>query len=91
MRYPNIEAEREIAGYKRGEVSRALGIERDTYNAWINGDYPIPANFLYSLCNLFRCSADYLLAPDGSGERWKEYRCLNDFEKGVLLDGDGKR
>lgn len=83
MKYPNIETERKANGYKRGEVAAALGIKRDTYNAWIYGRYPIPANFLKALCGMFRCSADYLLAPDERGARWKEYRCVGEIEKGL--------
>lgn len=80
MKYPNIETERKRNGWKRGKLAKALGIERDTYNAWISGEYPIPANFLVALCNLFRCSADYLLAPDGRNERWRNYHRLDEFK-----------
>ena len=85
MKFPNLETERRISGFSKVEAARILGISRDTYNAWITGEYPIPANFVARLCNLYRCSADYLLAPNDSNSRWKEYRCLNDFDRGVLL------
>ncbi len=85
MKYPNIEAERERKGMKRSGVAEALGVERDTYSAWVNGEYPIPANFLLALCKLFRCSADYLLAPDERDARWKNFYCLNDFERRAMF------
>jgi plasmid maintenance system antidote protein VapI len=85
MKYPNIENERVRYGMKRGAVARMLGIQRDTYTAWISGEYPIPANFVLRLCMLFRCSADYLLAPNERGARWKHFHCLSDIERGILV------
>lgn len=71
--YPNIERERKRKGLKRKELAACLDVDRDTYNAWIEGVYPIPANKVFALSGILRCSSDYLLAPDPAGERWKGY------------------
>ena len=73
MKYPNIEAERVRARLSRSQLAERIGVKRDTYNAWIDGIYPIPANFLRKIVFILNCNADYLLAGDSSNERWKRY------------------
>ena len=76
MKYPNIEAERVRAGLTRRHVALYLGVSRDVYCAWIDGQYPIPSNFCMGLSALFNCSVDYLLATDSRYERWRQYRAV---------------
>jgi len=75
-KYPNIEAERAGRRMTQSQVARALGVCVGAYYGWVGGDWPIPSGHLRALCALFRCSPDYLLAPDDSGRRWKRYMRL---------------
>lgn len=59
--YPNIEAERVRTGRTRLEVARHLGVSTRSLHNWQAGRCPIPSTKLCALCDLFQCSADYLL------------------------------
>lgn len=73
MKYPNIEAERIRHKLSRRTVALYLGVRKEIYIGWIKGTLPIPAIFLYRLCDLFRCSLDYLLSSDDRGYKWRMY------------------
>jgi len=74
LKYPNLEAERVRAGYSRRQVADAIGVNRDVYCAWMDGEYPIPANFCRQLSAMYSCSLDYLLAGDSRGFKWRHFR-----------------
>ena len=76
MRYPNMEAERKRMGISRQQAANRIGVTRDVYCAWVDGEYPIPSNFCRLIANLYGCSLDYLLAPTRINERWKRYRSI---------------
>jgi DNA-binding XRE family transcriptional regulator len=73
QKYPNIEAERARMGLTRRQTAEALGVKRDTYCDWLNGKYPIPANFCVELASLFGCSVEYLLSSNERKENWKRF------------------
>ena len=61
--YPNIEAERARLGMSRQELAGRLGVTRKTLHNWMTvGSIPAPA--LIRMCELFSCTADYLLSQD---------------------------
>jgi transcriptional regulator with XRE-family HTH domain len=58
--YSNIDAERGRANMSKAEISSRLGIDRKTYDNWMeNGK--IPASALVTLSEIFCVSIDYLL------------------------------
>ena len=58
--YSNIDAERGRIGMSKVEISNRLGIDRKTYDNWMeNGK--IPASALVTLSEIFSVSIDYLL------------------------------
>ena len=58
----NIEIERIRRRMTRPEMARALCINVDTLNDWVNKRLPIPAEGLRALVRLFEgCTLDYLL------------------------------
>lgn len=61
MKYPNIEAERARNGMTVEELALELNICRKTYYNWVNNG-KIPQRAIEKMANIFRVSADYLLA-----------------------------
>lgn len=61
MRYPNINAERARAGMSVEQLAAELNVSRKTVYNWINSG-KIPMDKLQKMSQMFRCSADYLLA-----------------------------
>lgn len=59
--YPNIEAERARAGKTKQKLAIDLEINSKTLQNWQNGKYPIPADKLLRMRDIFGCSVDYLL------------------------------
>ena len=58
--YSNIDAERGRVCMSKSEISNKLGIDRKTYDNWMeNGK--IPASALVKLSEIFDVSIDYLL------------------------------
>ena len=58
--YSNIDAERGRLGMSKSEISNKLGIDRKTFDNWMeNGK--IPASALVKLSEIFDVSIDYLL------------------------------
>jgi transcriptional regulator with XRE-family HTH domain len=58
--YSNIDAERGRVNMSKSEISNKLGIDRKTYDNWMeNGK--IPASALVTLSEIFDVSIDYLL------------------------------
>lgn len=56
----NLEAERGRAGLSKLKIAELLGITTKTYNSYIEGGR-MPTDALKKLCDLYGCSADYLL------------------------------
>ncbi len=61
MTYPNIEAERARLGQTKRELAEHLDVHVRSLQNWQAGKGSIPADKLCILCDLFECSADYLL------------------------------
>lgn len=58
--YSNIDAERGRIGMSKSEISNRLGIDRKTYDNWMESG-KIPASALVKLSKIFDVSIDYLL------------------------------
>ena len=58
--YSNIDAERGRVGMSKAEISNRLGIDRKTYDNWMENGR-IPASALIELAKIFDVSIDYLL------------------------------
>lgn len=58
--YSNIDAERGRINMSKAEISKKLGIDRKTYDNWMESG-KIPASALIQLSELFSVSIDYLL------------------------------
>jgi transcriptional regulator with XRE-family HTH domain len=61
LTYPNIEAERARTGRTKQELADYLEINVRSLQNWQAGKSSIPSSKLCQLCDLFGCSADYLL------------------------------
>lgn len=56
----NMEAERGRAGLTKRKVAKMLGITAKTYDTYIKTK-KMPTDKLLKLCEIYGCSADYLL------------------------------
>lgn len=65
--YSNIDAERGRVGMSKAEISRHLGIDRKTYDNWMENGR-IPASALIELSKIFDVSIDYLLGRTAISE-----------------------
>ena len=61
LQYPNIEAERARLGRTKRELADYLDINVRSLQNWQAGKGSLPAGKLCQLCDLFGCTADYLL------------------------------
>lgn len=59
--FMNLEIERMRRHISKADLSSQVAVSVCTWNAWVNGRRPIPANKLRALSRLFGCSVDYLL------------------------------
>ena len=64
MLYPNIEAERARLGKTKGQLAIAIGTDPRTVSNWQSGKTAIPSDKLLLMCELFGCTADYLLGRE---------------------------
>lgn len=56
----NLEAERGRAGLSKSKIAELLGVTTKTYNSYIK-EGRMPTDKLIKLCEIYGCSADYLL------------------------------
>lgn len=56
----NLEAERGRAGLTKIKVAELLGVTTKTYDAYVRKKR-MPTDKLIKLCEIYGCSADYLL------------------------------
>ncbi|MCI8594328.1 MAG: helix-turn-helix transcriptional regulator [Oscillospiraceae bacterium] len=61
LNYPNIEAERARMGRTKKDIATYLGVNVRSLQNWQAGKSAISSDKLCMLCDLFDCSADYLL------------------------------
>ena len=59
--FKNIERERHRMNFTKLEFARKLGVDRSTLNNWYAQKNPMQVDKLIKCCDLFNCSADYLL------------------------------
>lgn len=69
MLYPNIEAERARLGKTKGQLAVAIGADPKTVANWQSGKSVIPCDKLILMCDLFGCTADYLLGREREKNR----------------------
>jgi len=73
IKYPNIEDERIKRKLSQSDVAKSLGVRVDAYYGWMDGTWKIPKCHIEKLGLMFKCSVDFLLAPDDRHRRWKRY------------------
>lgn len=61
MMFNNVEAERARLGLTQTRLSEMLGITISTYNSYRTGKTSPDVSLILDLCNIFHCSADYLI------------------------------
>ena len=61
MMFNNVEAERARIGLTQTKLSEMLGISLATYNSYRTGKTSPDVSLILDMCNIFGCSADYLI------------------------------
>lgn len=61
MVFHNVEAERARLGLTQTRLAEMLGITLTTYTSYRTGKTSPDVSLILDLCNIFHCSADYII------------------------------
>ncbi|MBQ7994970.1 MAG: helix-turn-helix transcriptional regulator [Bacilli bacterium] len=65
----NIQRARKIMGVSQSKLAYDLGVTRQTLSNYECGTAPVPSDIVISLCDIFRCSSDWLLRYEPNSKR----------------------
>lgn len=76
---------REEAGISQRALAKKIGVTPKAVNFWENGSVEPLAKYICALCDVFECSADYLLGREDEFGSVNVMRELSEDEKNWLL------
>lgn len=70
MKYPNLEAEIARGGLTKQEVADTIGVSRNTFYRWMNGDTDFPLDKAKAVSRTFfpSCDFGYLFESANDGD-----------------------
>lgn len=85
MEMYRIKELREEAGMSQRGLAAKIGVSPKAVNFWESGNVDPSAKFICAMCDVFECSADYLLGREDEFGSVNVMRELTDEEKAWLL------
>lgn len=76
---------REEAGLSQRALSKKIGVTPKAVNFWESGNVEPSAKYICAMCDIFECSADYLLGREDEFGSVNVMRELTEDEKNWLM------